>query len=98
MAESMATLNRRIEVIVKIMYVHIAIAEAAAWSDVEVSYDFIHLEPTFNTTSFPALGIKLFAIVFSFALLYILSSTKRPSCRRIRFSDLETSELRGAIG
>jgi len=76
--ENMPSYNRGIKVIVQIVYVHIAIAETSPRCDMEVTHHLVHPDISLNTASFISLSVQSLCVMFSFALLHILTASKSP--------------------
>jgi hypothetical protein len=74
----MSSWNRGVEVIVQIVYVHVAVAETPSRCNMEVAYDLVYANTPLNTASFISLRVQALCIVFSLALLHILPSSKCP--------------------
>ena len=89
--KSMAFVYGSIEVIVEVMYVHRAIAEASTRRDMEVANDLIYAQVPLNPASFVSLSIESFPIMFSFTLFHPLASSKCPAHTCVRFADIVTS-------
>lgn len=84
--EDMPSLNRCVEIIVQIVDVHIAVAETPSRCNVEVAHDLVHTNSSLNTTPLVSLRVQSLCIVFSLALLYILTTSKSPGYTGIRLS------------
>ena len=67
-----------IQVIVQIMDMHRSAAEAAAGRNVEIPDDFVDPEAAFDPAALLPLRVQLFSIMYSFALLHILSAPECP--------------------
>src|SRR6266576_1385470 len=78
MCEDMATVHRCVKVVVKIVNMHIAIAETPPRCDVEVANDLVDSKaPLYSTTLF-SLGVQSFAIMLSLTLFHVIPSSKSP--------------------
>jgi len=55
--EVMSTFDGSFEIVVEVMDVHISIAEASTWSNVEVSNDLINANASFYSASFLSLSV-----------------------------------------
>jgi len=53
----------------------------------EVSYHFIDADPAFDAASFPALGVKVFGVMFTLALFYALAAAEGPGDGGVGFAD-----------
>ena len=67
-----------IEVVVQIVHVHCAVAEAPAGRDVEIANDFVHAEAAFDPASLAALRIEFLGVVLAFALFDIFAAAEGP--------------------
>jgi len=63
-------------IVIQIVYVHVAIAERLARSEMEVAHDLVDTDPSLDTTPLSTLLIQMFRVVFPLALLYILAAAK----------------------
>lgn len=81
----------RIPVVLEIVDVHVAVAEAAARRKVEVSNDLVDAETTLDAASLLALLLQLLGVMLAQTLLDILALTERPRSLRIRLSNLLAS-------
>lgn len=70
--------HRRVEVVVQVVYMHVGTAEASAWRHMKVAHHLVDPQVAFNTAAFFSLRIQPLAIVFAFALLHVLTSSKGP--------------------
>ena len=66
------------EVVFKIVYVQVAMAETLAWSKMEVAYDFVDSYIAFYATSFLSLSIELLSVMFTRTLFNSFTTSKRP--------------------
>jgi hypothetical protein len=57
MREYVTTWNWGIEIVVKVVDMHVAVTKTPSWSDVKVANDFVHSKTAFNSASFFSLGI-----------------------------------------
>lgn len=89
--ERVTTLDRALEIVIQIVDMHVAITEAPARRDVEITDDLIDPKSAFYPTSFLALRIETLGIPFSLALLDVLAPPKRPGDRSICFADIFAS-------
>ena len=76
MGESVLDALAASEVVLKIVDVHVAIAEGLARCEVEVSNHLVDTDATFDTASFPPLLVEVLAVVFPLALLHVLTATE----------------------
>lgn len=76
--KDMASCDRGIEIVVQVVYVHVAVAETPSGGDVEVPDDFVDAEGAFYAASFFALGVEAFGVVFALALGYVLAAAEGP--------------------
>ena len=53
----MAAVNRSFKVVVQVVDVHVAVAEAAARCNVKIAHNFIYAKISFDAAAFLALGI-----------------------------------------
>jgi hypothetical protein len=91
MREYMTAWDWGVEVVVKVVYMHIAVAETPSWSNVEVANNFVHSKTSFNSASFLSLGIQSLSIVLALALFHVLTSPKSPRYTCVRLSDFVAS-------
>ena len=94
--EGMPLLNRRVPVVLEVVHVHVAVAEAATGRDVEVADDLVDAQATLDAAAFMSLFIQPLGVVLALALLDALASAESPRRLRIRLSDLVAS--RAATG
>lgn len=85
MAESMRSLAW-VKIVVQIVYVHHAIAEAPSRGDVEVAYYFVDAETALDSASLVPLCFQLLRVMFSFALFNPFAFAKSPRNSGICFS------------
>lgn len=71
-------LFRALEVVVEIVYVHVAVAETLARSEVEVAHHLVDTDATLNTASLFPLLVKVFRVVLARALFHVLAATEGP--------------------
>ena len=64
------------KVVLKIVDVHVTVAEGLARCEVEVSNHLVDTDTTFNTATFPPLLVEVLAVVFPLALLDVLTATE----------------------
>ena len=81
-------LGRRVPVVLEVVHVHVAVAEAAAGGDVEVADDLVHAQAAFDAAALAALLVETLRVVFALALLDTLAVAERPGGLRIRLLDL----------
>jgi hypothetical protein len=80
-----------IEIVVKVVDMHVAVTETPSWSNVEVTNDFVHSKTPFNSASFFSLRIQSLSIVLALALFHVLASPKSPRYTCVCFSDFVAS-------
>lgn len=78
---------RNIPVVLQVVNVHVAIAEASARGKMEVAHHLVHAQVSLDATALLALGIELLGVVLALALLDILTSAKGPRGQGVCFSD-----------
>jgi hypothetical protein len=76
-----------LEVVVQVVYVHVASRERLSRSNVEIADNFVDSNATLETASLLSLGIEVFGIVLALALLHALTTTKRPRYRGVSIAD-----------
>ena len=76
----------RVEVVVQVVHVHGAVAEAASGGDVEVPDHLVDPKSAFDPTALLALGVELLAVVLPFALLDVFSLAEGPADASVCFS------------
>lgn len=81
-------LGRRVPVVLEVVHVHVAVAEAAAGGDVEVADDLVHAQAAFDAAALAALLVETLRVVFALALLDALAIAERPGGLGIRLLDL----------
>jgi hypothetical protein len=91
MRKHMTTFHGCIKVVIKVMYVHIAIAETTARCHMEIANDLIDSKASFYSASLSSLRIQSLSIVFALALLDVLTSSKCPGDRSIGLADFVAS-------
>ena len=69
----------RVEVVVQVVHVHVAVAEALARREVEVAHHLVDADAALDAAAFAALLVEVLAVVFALALLDVLASAKRPA-------------------
>jgi hypothetical protein len=89
--EHMTAFYRCIEVVIEIMYVHVAIAEASPWCDMEVANDFVDSKASLYPTPLPPLRVQSLSIMFALALLDIFTTPESPGDRGVRLPNFITS-------
>ena len=89
--EEVATLNRGIKKIVQVVDVHVAVAETSSGSNMEIADHFVDTNASLNAASFVSLGIQALCVVFTLALLHILTTSERPGHTRICLSNFIAS-------
>ncbi|KAI7165215.1 DUF1692-domain-containing protein [Hortaea werneckii] len=67
------------EVVLKIVHVHVAVAEGFPRREVEVTDDLVHADPAFDAAPFAPLRVEVLAVVFAFALFYVLAPAEGPA-------------------
>jgi hypothetical protein len=67
--------------------VHVPVAEALAWREVEVAHNFVDSDPAFDSAAFSSLLVEVLAVVFALALLYILAAPEGPADASISVPD-----------
>lgn len=82
--------NFRVPVVLEVVHVHIAVAEAAPRGEVEVSDDLVDTQAAFDSASLVALLVETTRIVFQYTLLDIFSASETPLCLGIRLTHLVT--------
>ena len=85
--EGVALVDGRVEIVVQVVHVHVAVAEAAARSDVEVPHDLVHPQIAFDPAALVALFVQSLPVVFSFALLDAFAPAKGPPHAGVGFAD-----------
>ena len=88
MCECVTVLGRIFEIIVQVVDVHVAVAEAPAWRNVEIPNDLVDPESPLDPTTFFALRIQTLGVAFPLTLFDILASTKGPRYRSVCFAHL----------
>ena len=98
MGERVTACNWCIKKVLEVVDVHVAIAETASWSNVEISNDLVDSDSSLNTASFFALLVESFAVVFPFALLHAFALSESPGnagvCLSNFLASVTTSLLR----
>jgi hypothetical protein len=77
-------------VVLKIVNVHVAVAERFARSEVEVANDLVDTDSTFDTTALSTLLIEMLRVVLACTLLNVLASSKRPRDARVSVANFGT--------
>ena len=77
-----------LEVVVQVVHVHVAVAEAAARRDVEVADDLVDAQPALDAAAFFALRVQPLAVVLSLALLDVLAAAEGPRHGGVGFAHL----------
>lgn len=80
-----------IQIICKIMHMHLTITEAAARRNMEVANDLVDSEAAHDAAALMALLVQFLRIVLTLALFDIFTSTKRPRDACIGFADFFAS-------
>src|SRR5437660_608554 len=88
MGKGVAAFQRRIEEVFEVVDVHIAIAEAPAGRDVEVSHHLVDPNAALDATAFFSLLVQFLTVAFSFTLFNAVTPAKGPAIRRIRLPHL----------
>ena len=83
-------LGRGVPVVLKVVHVHVAVAEAAAGRDVEVADHLVHAEPALDAAALLPLLVQVLAVVLALALLDALAAAKGPGRLRVGVLDLVT--------
>jgi len=65
-----------LHVVVQVMDVHVAVAEALAWCKVEVTDYLVHLDETLDAAAFAPLRVQVFSVVLALALLYAFTAAE----------------------
>ena len=86
--ERVAALHRRLPVVLEVVHVHVAVAEAPAGRKVEVANDLVDAQATVDAAALMPLLVQLLSVVLALALLDPLALTKRPRRLRVRLPDL----------
>ena len=76
--KDVASLNGSIKKVVEIMHVHVAVAETSSRCNMEISNDLIDADPAFDPATLLSLRIQSLPIMFTLALLDILTSPESP--------------------
>lgn len=77
---------RNIQIVIQIVYVHLSVTETSSRGNVEISHDFINAKSAFYAAALAPLLVEFLRIVFSLALLDVLTATKRPTDGGISFA------------
>ena len=77
--EGMCGVIRRVEVVVQVVDVHRAVAEAAPGGDVEVPHHLVHAEAALDAAALLALRVEFLAVVLPLALLDVLAFAEGPA-------------------
>jgi hypothetical protein len=72
-----------LEVVVQVVYVHVAVRERLSGGNVEVTDNLVDPNATLETASLLSLGVEVLRIVLALALLHTLTSTERPRYRGV---------------
>jgi hypothetical protein len=80
-----------VPVVLQIVNVHVAAAEASSRSKVEVANNLVHAQATLNAATFLTLSIQLLSIVLALTLLDALSTAKGPRRLGVGFTNFVTS-------
>lgn len=70
----MAALDGAVKVVVQVVHVHVAVAEAAARCDVEVAHDLVDADHAFDPAALVALLVEPLAVSLALALLHALAA------------------------
>ncbi len=81
-------LGGRVPVVLEVVHVHVAVAEAAAGRDVEVAHDLVHPQPALDAAPLLALLVQPLAEVLALALLDALTPPEGPRLLRVGVLDL----------
>src|ERR1700710_1759264 len=90
MCKRVASFDRRVEVIVQVVDVHVSVREGTTRCDVEVPNHFVHADDAFNAAAFLALCVESLAVAFSFALLDAFATPEGPAISSICFPHFVT--------
>jgi hypothetical protein len=88
MSEGMRVLV--LEVVLEIVDVQVAVGKGLSGSNVEVSDNLVDTDTALKTTSFLALLVEVFGVVFALTLFYPFSTTEGPRYRSISIADFVT--------
>ena len=77
----------RFPVVLKVVHVHVAIAEALAGGNVEVANDLVDAQAAFDAAAFAALLVQTLGVVLALALLDVLATAEGPRGLRVRLAD-----------
>lgn len=78
------------EVVVEVVHVHVAIAEALARREVEVAHDLIDADAALDAAALAPLRVELLAVVLALALLHALAVSKGPGLGCVRLPHFGT--------
>ena len=103
--KSMPSFNGAFEVVVQVVYVHVAVAEATARRDMEVADHAVDAQAALDTATFFTLGVEALAVVLPLTLLDVFATAKSPGHGGVRlahfFAGIATAGLdriRGCVG
>ena len=85
MREGVAARDGALEVVIQVVHVHVAVAEAAPGRDVEVADHLVDAQAALDAAAFLALGVQPLAVVLPLALLDVLAAAEGPRHGRVRF-------------
>jgi len=85
--EGVAALDGSVPVVLEVVHVHVAVAEAAAGGDVEVADDLVDAQSAVDAAPFVSLLLELLGVVFPFALLDAGAGSEGPGGLRVGFLD-----------
>jgi hypothetical protein len=77
-----------LEVVVQVVYVHVASRERLSGGNVEIADNLVDFDASLETASFLSLSVEVFGIVLALALLHALATTKRPRYRGVCVADI----------
>jgi len=81
----------RLPVVLEVVNMVVAVAEASTGGKVEVSYNLVDPESAFDAAAFRLLFHQLLGIVLALTLLDVLPATKGPASPSVRLPDLLAS-------
>lgn len=82
----MPALDGRVEEIVEVVDVHVAIAETPPGRNVEIAYYFVDSDDSFDPTSFVALLVQSRPVAFALALLDSFTTAECPAVGCVCFA------------
>jgi len=90
-SEVMRMTLRHIPVVLKIVNMHVAAAEASSGGEMEVTNDLVHAQASLNAATLVTLSVQLLAIMLAFTLLNALTTAKGPRSLGIGLANFVTS-------